>query len=126
MTTEIRKPSNHNIEATEVQIAYLNDLSVAHSRYIGALESLQSSIERELKGQSFWGLPHQTLNEVVKFEGALNSLLNMKWILFTDMDQSTTETIEAHQQKVSAWMKLALERNPHGLFGANQFFPVRK
>jgi hypothetical protein len=125
MTTEI-KPSNHNIDATEVQIAYLNELAVANSRYRGALESLNSSLERELKGQSFWGLPHQTLHEVAKFEGALDAILRMKWLLYTEMKDTTTEEIEAHQLKVKEWLKLALERNTHGLFNANQFFPIRK
>lgn len=123
-TTEI-KPSNHNIDATEIQIGYLNELAVANSRYRGAVTALKEACERE-EGGTFWGIGHQTLLEVKQFEGQFDALLKMKWILFAGSGAETADEQTAHHDKVQGWIKTALEPNPHGLFGANQFFPIRK
>lgn len=122
-TTEI-KPSNHNIDATEIQIGYLNDLAIANSRYRTAVKALKEACQREEDG-TFWGIGHQSMMEVKKFEGQLEQLLNMKWILFAGSKAETADEQTAHHDKVSGWIKTALELNPQGLYGANQFFPPK-
>lgn len=120
----VQKPSNHYIDATQVQIGYLNDLAVANARYRGAVRSLKEACEREEDG-TFWGIGNQTLMEVKKFEGAFEALLNAKWILFADVS-GTAEEQQKRSEVVHGWIKTALELNTAGMYGANQFFPVRK
>ena len=114
MTVEI-KPFQHHITATETQVGWLNELSGANARYRRALESLGSSVERELSGNSIWGIPAATLNEVVKYEGAINAILNMKGFVFAGVEH----------EKVTGWIRVALEHNPHGMNGANVFYRTR-
>lgn len=115
MTAIEIKPSQHHITATETQVGWLNELSGANARYRRALESLGSSVERELLGTTFWGIPATSLNEVVKYEGALNAILNMKGLVFVGVEY----------EKVTGWVQTALEPNPHGMNGANVFHKTR-
>jgi hypothetical protein len=125
MNTTAIKPSNHNIDATEIEIAYLNDLAIANARYRNAVKSLKEACVREEDG-TFWGIGNQTLMDVKKFEGNLEQLLNMKWILFAGSKAETAAEQTAYSDKVQGWIKTAMELNPTGMYGANQFFPIRK
>lgn len=125
MNTTAIKPSNHNIDATEIQIGYLNDLAIANSRYRSSVKALKEACQREEDG-TFWGIGNQTLLEVKKFEGQLETLLGMKWILFSGTTFETADEQTAYSEKVQGWIKTAMELNTTGMYGANQFFPIRK
>lgn len=122
-TTEI-KPSNHNIDATGEQCAFLSRLAESNRRYRQALVHLKDACERELNGSN-WGLPNQTMSEVQKYFGAVEVLSALIWSIFVPPVGDDTERLE-YTQKVNGWVTLALEENDHGMSGQNWFFPIKK
>lgn len=123
-TTEI-KPSNFNIDATDSQCAFLSRLAENNRRYRQALVHLKDSCESELKGRG-WGLSHQTLNEVQKYQGAVTALTDLIWSIFADAPVDDDEARLKYNEQVKGWIELAMTENPHGMSGQNWFFPIRK
>lgn len=123
MTTIEIKPSNHNIDATPAQCQFLNTLGEQNRRHRQALVHLKDSCERELNGTR-WGLPHQTMHEVVKFQGAVDVLLTMIFSVFTVPEEQ--EAHDAQLALIKGWVDLAMEENVHGMGDQNWFFPPKQ
>lgn len=119
MTT--KNPSTFRIDATEAQCSYLNKLSETNMRYRVALRQMVEMGQKELEG-GYWGLSHQTLNEVQKFNGALDALRQVQWVAFSDITGDSEER-HARQSQIKDWVGIALTENPDGMSGVNWFFP---
>lgn len=129
-----KKPSTFRIDATEAQCAYLNKLSETNMYYRRALKEAVKMCQKELDG-GYWGLSHQTLNEIQKYSGALDTLRQIQWIAFSDLPVVKGEGVEKmkselaldeRRDQIKEWVKLALEENPDGMSGLNWFFPEEK
>ncbi len=130
----VNKPSTFRIDATEPQCAYLNKLAETSMRYRLALKETVQMCKKELDG-NHWGLSHQTLNELQKYNGALDSLRQVQWIAFSDLPEVKGEgvdkmkpelALDQRRDQIKDWVKLALEENPDGMSGVNWFFPEEK
>lgn len=119
-----KKPSTFRIDATDAQCSYLNKLAETNMRYRVALREMVQMGQKELEG-GFWGLSHQTLNEVQKHNGALDVLRQVQWVAFSDLPKDSTER-HARQSQIKDWVALALTENSDGMSGVNWFFPEEK
>jgi hypothetical protein len=124
--TVTTKPDTHEINATSVQIDWLNRVSDISKKYRTNLRWLKKEAEDALMTGLVHPLNHQVLSETQRYNGALAELLNLRSLIFpqSELPEEAKERREAVAQQ-NEWIALAREENPNGVLGCNWFVKER-
>ena len=119
--TRNTEPDVHEIDATTVQIEWLNRIADVSQKYRTHVRWLQKWSEQALDATpAVTDIDHQTFSKVQTLNGELAGLLSMRAFIFPPVAEEGKELSEA-AARVSGWVILARKGNPNGLLGMNWF-----
>jgi hypothetical protein len=120
------EPDVHAIDATDVQIEWLNKIADISQRYRTNVTWLKKWSEQALEATpAVTDIDHQIFSKVQQLNGELSGLLAMRSFIFPPVAEEGKDRSE-QAARVSGWVILARKGNPNGLLGMNWFVKEKK